>query len=126
MPDLGTRGNVMGPQPIGRRNEVPLAMIAAAHEVLKLIAAGKWDALAALAMPACACEIAEFAAAVRQGVCDGHEIIATARINQHYYVKACLTGARPLTLQFRLGEHEGRWMVWEMMDLTGRRGAWTR
>lgn len=126
MPDLGTRGNVMGPQPIASRTAVPPAMIAAAEEVLRLIVAGKREEIVALAMPACAREVAEVAAAVPQGACDGCEIIATARVNLHHYVKARLTGAQPLTVQFRLGEHEGRWMLWEAMNLTGRRGAWTR
>jgi len=65
---------------------------------------------------------------VRPGNYDRHEIIATARVNHHHYVKARLLGARaePFTVQFRLGEHEGDWRVWEAMNLTGRRGAWTR
>jgi hypothetical protein len=29
-------------------------------------------------------------------------------------------------VQFRLGEHEGEWRVWEATNLTGVRGAWTR
>ena len=126
MAELGARGNVMGPQPIGRRSAVPSTMIAAAEEFLKLMVAGEKEAVAALAMPASAHQVAEFAATVPQGTCDWYEIIATARVNQHYYVKARLTGARPLTLQFRLGEYQARWMVWELMDLTGRRGAWAR
>jgi hypothetical protein len=43
-------------------------------------------------------------------------------------VKARLFGPRaePFTLQFRLGEEAGEWRVWETINLTGRRGAWTR
>ncbi len=126
MPDLGTRGNVMGPQPIGRRTAVPPEMIAAAEEALALMLRGKVDDLANLAMPNCAQEVADFAAAVLSGACDGFEIIATARVNHHHFVKARLTGVQPQRVQFRLGEHGGRWMIWDLMNLTGRRGAWTR
>lgn len=126
MAELGTRGNVMGPQPIARRFEVPPAMIKTAEELLRLLLAGEKEAIAALAMPSAEPEVAKFAAAVPQAACDGYEIIASARVNLHHYVKARLIGPRPLTLQFRLGEHQGQWRVWELTDLTGRRGAWTR
>jgi hypothetical protein len=126
MPDLGTRGNVMGPQPIGRRVSPPAEMIAAVEALMKLMLTGNQDAAAALALPSCASEVAKFARNVHESSCDGFEIIATARVHAHHYVKARVTGAQPLTVQFRLGEHDGRWMVWELMDLTGRRGAWTR
>jgi hypothetical protein len=126
MPDLGTRGNVMGPQPIGRRVDVPGEMTAAAEALLKLMMAGKADAVAALARPECARDVTAFAAAVAESSCDGFEIIATARVGKHYYVKARLHAVHPLTMQFRLGPDEDRWMVWELMNLTGRRGAWTR
>lgn len=126
MADLGMRGNVMGPQPIARRSETPAEMTATAQQVLELMLAGKSAELALLAMPACSGEMAEFAATVPPGQCSGYEVIALAHVNRHYYVKARLTGAQPVTVQFRLGEHEGRWMVWEVMNLSGRRGAWTR
>jgi hypothetical protein len=126
MADLGTRGNVMGPQPIGRRNENPPEMTATAEQVLELMLAGKSAELVRLAMPACSGQMAEFAASVPPGKCSSYEVIALAHVNRHYYVKARLTAAEPVTVQFRLGEHEGRWMVWEVINLTGRRGAWTR
>jgi len=128
MPDLGERGNVMGPQPIAARKPVPPAMLEAADRVLKLLAEGKQAELAAMATGSGAREIAEVAAAVKPGLYDSHEIIATARVNSHHYVKARLSGAKTgaFTVQFRLGEHEGRWVIWDAMNLTGRRGAWTR
>lgn len=128
MADLGDRVNVMGPQPIAQPTPVPIAMREAAERVLTLLAAGDAAGLAAMAAPPGIQEIAEVAAAVRPGVYDRHEIIATARVNHHHYVKARLLGSRaePFTVQFRLGEHEGDWRVWEAMNLTGRRGAWTR
>jgi hypothetical protein len=127
MPDLGTRGNVMGPQPIGRRVSAPAEMTAAAEDLLKMILAGKSDNVAALARSECVRDVTAFAAVVAESSCDGFEIIANARVGKHYYyVKARFHGVHPLTVQFRLGQDEGRWMVWELMNLTGRRGAWTR
>lgn len=128
MPELGERSNVMGPQPIARRKPVPPAMIAAAERLLQLLADGDRAELAAMATAGGAREIAEIAAAVKRGVYTSHEIIATARVNAHHYVKGRLIGANadPFTVQVRLGEHEGRWVIWDAMNLTGRRGAWTR
>lgn len=128
MSNHGDRIKVMGPQPIFARYVIPPAMIAAAERVLTLMAAGDAAGVAALAMPACEAELTAVAAAVEPGAYERHEIIATARINFHHYVKARLHGphAEPFTLQLRLGEHEGEWRVWEAQNLTGRRGAWTR
>jgi hypothetical protein len=128
MSDLGDRVNVMGPQPIFARYAIPPAMFAAAERVLMLIAAGDAAGTSALAVPAHEAELTAIAAAVKPGVYDRHEIIATARINFHHYVKARLHGPRaePFTMQLRLGEHNGEWRVWESTNLTGRRGAWTR
>ena len=128
MSSLGERANVMGPQPIFERHVVPPAMIAAAESVLTMLAAGDAAGLATLAAPSGVAELAAIAAAVRPGVYDRHEIIAQARLNDHHYVKARLHGVRaePFTLQFRLGQMDGDWRVWEAVNLTGRRGAWTR
>jgi hypothetical protein len=128
MSNLGERANVMGPQPIFARYVVPPAMIAAAESVLTMLAAGDAAGLAAMAAPSGAAELAAIAAAVRPGVFDRHGIIAQARLNDHHYVKARLHGphAEPFTVQFRLGQVDGKWRVWEAVNLTGRRGAWTR
>ena len=117
----------MGPQPIGRRTAPLAAMLAMAERVLALLTAGNAAELAMLATAAGAREIAEVAAGVRPRAWDRHEIIATARVNAHHYVKAKLTGAgaEPITIQFRLGERDGNWLIWEAVNLTGRT-AWTR
>jgi len=128
MADLGERANVMGPQPIMRRKPVPPAMLGAAEGVLELLATCKPAELAALAMPQSASDVAELAAAVRPGAYDHREIIATARVKDHHFVKARLRGPRadPFTVLIRLGQHDGRWMIWDAVNLTGRRGALTR
>jgi hypothetical protein len=127
MPDLGHRGNVLGPQPIGQPKPAPPEMIAAAELILKLLAEGKGNELAAIATPMGGQEIAQISSVITPGAYNQFEIIAIARVNLHYYVKARLTGpdAKPFTLQFRLGENEGRWIIWEASNLTGRT-AWTR
>jgi len=128
MSSLGDRVNVMGPQPIAQRTVVPPAMLAAAHRVMELLAAGDHAGLAAIAAPSGRAELAAVASAVDAGAYDRHEIIATARINYHHHVKARLHGPQvePFTIQFRLGEYEGGWRVWDAANLTGRHGAWSR
>src|SRR5580704_8733063 len=113
MSSLGERVNVLGPQPIFERFATPPAMLAAAERILNLIAAGDAEALRGMATATGAAELAA---------------VAAARVNFHHYVKARLYGPRaePFTLQFRLGEESGEWRVWEAINLTGRRGAWTR
>jgi len=128
MGDLGDRINVMGPQPIAERSEIPTAMLEAARRVLERLAAGDAAGLAALAAPSGAGELAVVASAIKPGAYDRNEIIATARINDHHYVKAQLHGPRTeaFTVQFRLGEYDGGWRVWDALNLTGKRGAWAR
>lgn len=128
MPDLGNRGNVMGPQPIDERRPVAPEMLAAAERVVGLLAAGRRADLEALAAPDARAEVAALAAAVEPGVYDSHRIIGQARVNHHYYVKIRLDApaAAPCTVQFRLGELDGRWLIWEAINLSGRRSGWTR
>jgi hypothetical protein len=128
MPELGNRGNVMGPQPIGRPKPVAPEMIAAAEMMLKLIADGNRAELEAMAMPSARDSVASLARSARPGAYSASEIISQARVNAHYFVKAKLSGrdVEPLLLQVRLGEQDGRWMIWEAVNLTGRRSAWTR
>jgi hypothetical protein len=128
MPDLGNRSSAMGPQPIAERFVAPPAMLAAAHHILELLAEGRRSELQALAVAKTAGEFGDLMDAIAPGAYARHEIIAHAKANKHYYVKARLfsAGGAPFTLQLRLGEHEGRWAIWEAVNLTGGRTAWTR
>jgi hypothetical protein len=128
VPDLGNRSSVMGPQPIAKRFEIPPAMLAAANNILELLAAGRRAELEALVVSKATGELRELMDAITPGVYERHQIIAHAKANNHYYVKARLFGARatPFTLQLRLGEHEGHWAIWEAVNLSGGRTAWTR
>jgi hypothetical protein len=128
VPGLGNRSSVMGPQPIARRFEIPPAMLAAANHILELLAEGRRAELEALVVSKATGELRELMDAIAPGVCERHQLIAHAKANNHYYVKARLFGARaaPFTLQLRLGEHEGHWAIWEAVNLSGGRTAWTR
>jgi len=128
MPDLGDRSSVMGPQPIAKRFVVPPAMLAAADHILDLLAQDRRAELETLVVAKAAGELRELMDAIALSVYESHKIIAHAKAANHYFVKARLHGARvtPFTLQLRLGEHEGRWVIWEAVNLAGGRTAWTR
>jgi hypothetical protein len=128
MPDLGNRSRVMGPQPIAQRFVVPPAMLAAADHILELLAGGRRAELEALAVEKTSDELRALIDAVAPGTYESHRIIAHAKANDHYYVKARLFGPRgaSFTLQLRLGEREQRWLIWEAVNLSSGRTAWTR
>jgi hypothetical protein len=128
MPDLGERANVMGPQPLEPRKPVSAAMLEAANHILKLFAERRLAELSALTTAAAQSEVQEVFDALPTRAFARIEIVATARVNDHHYVKARLhdDGGQSFTLQIRLGERDGRWMLWEALNLTGRRGSWTR
>jgi hypothetical protein len=128
MPDLGERGNVMGPQPIGKVVEPPAAMLAAAAELLTAIMQGDLASAEAMTSQQAREDIARIAHALKPGAYDKYEVIGRGRVARHYFLKARLTGndAQPFTIQFRLGEDAGKWTVREVLNLTGRRSAWTK
>ncbi len=128
MPDLGNRSSATGPQPIADRFVVPPAMLAAADHILELLAHSRRAELEALVAAKATGELRGLMDAIAPGAYQSHEIIAHAKANNHYYLKARLFGARAtsFTLQLRLGEHEGRWIIWEAVNLSGGRTAWTR
>jgi hypothetical protein len=128
MADLGNRSSAMGPQPIAERFVVPPAMLATFDHIMELLEQGRRADLEALVASKAVGELRELMDAIAPGEYQRHEIIAHAKANHHYYVKARMFGARaaPFTLQLRLGERDGRWIVWEAVNLAGGRTAWTR
>lgn len=128
MPDMGYRDNVMGPQPIATRKPIPQDLLDTVARVLDLLSEGKGTEIAAMAVDTAKDETAKLAAAVKAGTYDDKSVIATARTNEHYWIKAKLTGpdAKPLTLQFRLGPDGDKWLIWEATNLSDARSAWTR
>ncbi|MGH7246921.1 MAG: hypothetical protein ACREH9_02350 [Pseudomonadota bacterium] len=128
MADLGNRANVMGPQPIARIVEPPQSMIAAADALLAAIVAGRRAEVETASDPQAVEAMLKIADSVKPGAYDKVTIVGQARIAKHWYTKARLTGrvAAPFTLQFRLGEEDGRWTVREANNLTEARSAWTR
>ena len=128
MPDLGERGNVMGPQPIAPIVEPPAEMFAAAEHLLNALMRGDHASIEAMTPPHVRDEMMQIAKAIAPGKYDKFELIGRARVSRHYFLKAQLTGAgvEPFKFQFRLGETDGKWTVREALNLTGRRSAWTR
>jgi len=128
MAELGIRGNVMGPQAIARAKPLPPVMIETAERVLAMLKSADAEGLAAIATLTAVSQISPLAGAVGPGLYDRHEIIAVARLINHYYVKARLFSetADPFTVQFRLGEKDGVWLLWEAIGLTGRHADWQR
>lgn len=128
MPDLGFRENVLGPQPIARRKPIPQAMLQTVDRVMDLLADGRAWELAAIAVESAKDETARLAAAVEPGVYSDKRVLATARTNEHYWVKARMTGpgTKPFVFQLRLGTRDGKWLIREAMNLTGVRSAWTK
>jgi hypothetical protein len=128
MPDLGNRSSAIGPQPIAERFVVPPAMLAAADHILELLVQGRRAELEGLVAAKATGKLRELIDAIAPGAYQSHEIIAHAKANRHYFLKARLFGARatPFTLQLRLGEHAGHWVIWEAVNLSGGRTAWTR
>lgn len=128
MPDLGERGNVMGPQPIASIVQPPAEMLAAADRLLNALMRGDRATIEEMTPPHVRDEMMQIANAIPANRYDRFELIGRARVSRHYFLKAQLsgTGAGPFKIQFRLGETDGRWTVREALNLTGRRSAWSR
>ena len=128
MPDLGERGNVMGPQPIGKIVEPPAAMLAAAGQLLAAMLRNDVAAAEAMTTHDARAEIAGITSALKAGTYDKFELVGRGRVAKHYFLKARLTGndAEPIMIQFRLGEDDGKWTVREVLNLSGRRSGWTK
>ncbi|HXN87368.1 MAG TPA: hypothetical protein VN867_14940 [Candidatus Binataceae bacterium] len=128
MPDLGFRDNVMGPQPIAKKKPVPQDLLDTVAQILDLLIEGNATGLTTLATASAKDETARLASAVKAGSYNDKIVIATARTNDHYWIKAKLTGpdTKPFVLQLRMGLDRGKWLIWEAMNLSDMRSAWTR
>ena len=131
MADLGYRDNVMGPQPIATRKPVPQTMLDSVHRMLELLAGGKANELAALAVDGAKDETSRIAGGIRAGTYNDKKIIAMARTSEHYWIKARLTGAemKPFIIQLRVGQvrvGDGDWLIWEATNLTDAKSGWTK
>jgi hypothetical protein len=118
----------MGPQPIAPIVEPPAEMLAAAEHLLNALMRGDHASVEAMTPPHVHDEMLAIAKAIPANRYAKSEIIGRARVAQHYFLKAQLTGAdaEPFKFQFRLGETDGKWTVREALNLTERRSAWTR
>lgn len=128
MPDLGNRANVMGPQPIGPVKQPSPEMMAAIDRFLAVLMAGKPDEALAMTDEGARERVAQIAGAIKPGVYKQTQVLGRARVAEHYFVKARLSGSKgeSMTLQFRIGPEGGRWTVREAADLTDVRSAWTK
>jgi hypothetical protein len=129
MADLGIRANVMGPQPIAQLRKAPEAMVAAAERLIGALMSGNRDEVSALTDDQARDQMSKIADAIEPGTYDKFKVIGGARVANHFFTKARLTGptAQPFTFQFRMGEGEdGRWTVREAANLTGVRSGWTK
>jgi hypothetical protein len=128
MPDLGERGNVMGPQPIAPIVQAPAEMLAAAEHLLNALIRGDHASVEAMTPLHVRDEMMLIAKEIAPNRYDKFELIGRARVAKHYFLKAQLTGTngQPFKFQFRLGETDGKWTVREALNLTGRRSAWSR
>ena len=128
MPDLGERGNVMGPQPIAPIVEPPASMLAAAEHLLSALMRCDLADVEAMTAAQALDEMGQIAKEIQPGKYDRFEILGRGRVAKHYFIKAQLIGpaAEPFKIQFRLGETDNKWMVREALNLTGRRSAWSK
>jgi hypothetical protein len=128
MPDMGYRDNVMGPQPIGKRKPIPETLMQAVAQILDLLADGKSSELIAMSVDTAKDETAKLSSAVKPGIYSDKRVAATARTNEHYWIKAELTGAevKPFLFQLRLGPAHDHWVIWQATNLSDSRSAWTR
>jgi hypothetical protein len=128
MPDMGFRDNVMGPQPIAKRTPVPQSLLDTVARILDLVIDGKGAELVRTTVDTAKAETAELAAAIKPGSYRDKAVVAIARTNEHYWIKARLTGpdAKPFTFQFRLGPDGDGWIIWQATNLSDSRSAWTR
>jgi hypothetical protein len=128
MPDMGFRDNVMGPQPIARRKPIPEAVLEAVRQILELLADGNGAEAAAMAVDSAKDEVGSLAAAIKPAVYNDKSIVGTARTNEHYWIKARLTGpdAKPFTLQLRMGAKGDQWLIWEATNLSDVRSGFTK
>ena len=128
MPDLGNRANVMGPQPLGPIKQPAPEMMEAIDRFLAALMAGRNDDALAMASDDVRGKVSEIAAAIKGRGYAEKRILGKARVGEHYFVKARLSGSKgnPFTLQLRIGPGASRWIVKELANLTDVRSAWTK
>jgi hypothetical protein len=103
-------------------------MLAAAKSLLNTLMRGDRAGVEAMTAEQAREDMGRIANEIKPGKYDKFELIGRGRISRHYFLKARLTGtdAPPFTIQFRLGEDDGKWTVREALNLTERRSGWTK
>jgi hypothetical protein len=103
-------------------------MMAAIDRFLAVLMAGKPDEALAMTDERARERVAQIAGAIKPGVYKQMHVLGRARVAEHYFIKARLSGSKgeSMTLQFRIGPEGARWTVREAADLTDVRSAWTK
>jgi hypothetical protein len=103
-------------------------MVAAIDRFLALLMAGNPDEALAMTDERARERVAQIAGAIKPGVFEQMQVLGRARVVEHYFVKARLSGSKgeSMILQFRIGPEGARWTVREAADLTDVRSAWTK
>ena len=126
MPDLGERGNVMGPQPIAAVVEPPAAMFAAAGTSADRDDARRRASAEAMTHGAGARRRSRRSRKrFSRAAYDKFEIIGRARVVEALFFEGAADrrGREPFKFQFRLGETGGKWTVREALNLTAAAGV---
>ena len=128
MPDLGNRANVMGPQPIGPVKQPSPDMMKAIDRFLLALMAGRKDQALAMTGENARDSVSEIAEALKSRGYAKQHILGKARVGEHYFVKARLSGTNgdSFMLQFRIGPEGSNWSVREAANLSDVRSAWTK
>ena len=111
MPDLGERGNVMGPQPIAPIVQPPAEMLAAAEHLLNALIRGDHASVEAMTPPHVRDEMMLVAKEIPPNKYDRFELIGRARVAKHYFLKAQLIGRQCRTVQVSVSARRDRRQV---------------
>ena len=111
MPDLGERGNVMGPQPIAAVVEPPAAMFAAAENLLNALMRGDHASVEAMTPAHVRDEMLQIAKEIPANRYDKFEIIGRARVAKHYFLKAHTDRRRRRAVQVSVSARRDRRQV---------------
>src|SRR2546428_729080 len=85
--------------------------VAAAGQLLAALIQGDFAFAEQMTTAQARQDIAGITKALKPSAYDRFELIARGRVAHHYFLKARLTGGNvaPFTIQFRLGEDNGKW-----------------
>ena len=111
MPDLGERGNVMGPQPIASIVQPPAEMLAAAEHLLNALIRGDRATVEAMTPAHVRDEMMLVAKEIPPNKYDRFDLIGRARVAKHYFLKAQLDRRQCRTVHVSVSARRDRRQV---------------